>query len=97
MTDGRRARPAWDLGIGQFHVVGQLFRERSQAAPQDDRYRWLQFRAASDVPDRLFDHNSIPAMQADMKLAIDPAATARKPNRARSDLRFGASAPMPPI
>ena len=32
-----------------------------------------------------------------MKLAIVPAATARSPSRARSDLRLGASAPMPPI
>jgi len=39
----------------------------------------------------------IPAMQADMKLAIVPAATAFSPRRARSDLRLGASAPMPPI
>ena len=36
-------------------------------------------------------------MHADMKFAIDPAATARRPSRARSDFRFGASAPMPPI
>ena len=36
-------------------------------------------------------------MQADMKLAIVPAATAFNPRRARSDLRVGASAPMPPI
>ena len=30
-------------------------------------------------------------------MAMDPAATARIPKRARSDLRSGASAPMPPI
>ena len=32
-----------------------------------------------------------------MKFAMVPAATARNPSRARSDLRLGASAPMPPI
>ena len=46
---------------------------------------------------QLGDHTSIPAMQADMKLAMDPTATAFSPSRARSDLRLGASAPMPPI
>ena len=35
-------------------------------------------------------------MQADMKFAMVPAATARSPSRARSDLRDGASAPIPP-
>ena len=53
--------------------------------------------AALDVASGLVDHSSIPAMQADMKLAMVPAATARRPSRARSVLRFGASAPMPPI
>ena len=52
---------------------------------------------ARNAPFGFVDHSSIPAMQADMKLAIDPAATARSPSRARSDLRLGASAPMPPI
>ena len=36
-------------------------------------------------------------MQADMKFAMVPAATAFSPSRARSDLRLGASAPIPPI
>ena len=35
-------------------------------------------------------------MQADMKFAMVPAATAFIPNRARSDFLDGASAPMPP-
>jgi hypothetical protein len=39
----------------------------------------------------------MPAMQADMKLAIVPAATALNPSRAKSDLRVGARAPIPPI
>ena len=42
-------------------------------------------------------YNNIPAMQADMKFAMDPAITAFNPKRARSDLRLGASAPIPPI
>jgi Bacterial Ig-like domain (group 3) len=42
-------------------------------------------------------YNSMPAMQADIKLAIVPAATARNPSLARSLFRFGARAPMPPI
>src|SRR5436190_464282 len=41
-------------------------------------------------------HNNIPAMQADIKLAMVPAATAFNPRRATSDLRVGAKAPMPP-
>ena len=36
-------------------------------------------------------------MAADIRLAIVPASIARNPSRARSFLRFGASAPMPPI
>src|SRR5580698_9823203 len=42
------------------------------------------------------DHTSIPAMQADMKFAMVPHATSFIPSRARSDLRDGARAPMPP-
>src|SRR6476646_9484358 len=42
-------------------------------------------------------YNSMPAMQADMKLASVPTNMAFNPSRARSDLREGASAPMPPI
>ena len=36
------------------------------------------------------DHNSIPAMHADMKFAMVPAATAFIPSLARSDFRVGA-------
>ena len=53
--------------------------------------------AALDVTLGFLRHSNIPAMQADMKFAIVPAATAFNPSRARSDLRVGASAPMPPI
>src|SRR5438445_2814730 len=42
-------------------------------------------------------HSRIPANVADRKFASVPAIIARKPSRARSCLRSGASAPMPPI
>ena len=41
-------------------------------------------------------HSRIPAIVADRKLASVPASMARKPSRARSRFRSGASAPMPP-
>src|SRR5688572_13777094 len=48
---------------------------------------------------RLFEctHNKKPTMMAVTKLASVPASIARKPSRARSLRRVGASAPMPPI
>src|SRR5688500_2791209 len=48
---------------------------------------------------RLFEgtHNKKPTMMAVTKLASVPARIARKPRRARSLRRVGASAPMPPI
>ena len=42
-------------------------------------------------------HNRIPAIQAERKFARVPASIARKPSRARSAFRLGASAPIPPI
>src|SRR5207248_6340725 len=42
-------------------------------------------------------HSRIPASVADRKLASVPAIMARKPSRARSCLRSGTRAPMPPI
>ena len=39
----------------------------------------------------------MPAIEADIRLAIVPASIARTPSRASSPLLFGASAPMPPI
>src|SRR2546426_69437 len=42
-------------------------------------------------------HSSIPASVADRKLASVPASMARRPSRARSCLRLGARAPIPPI
>src|SRR3954453_7302021 len=42
-------------------------------------------------------YRSIPAIQADMKFARVPTIIALNPNLAKSDLRDGASPPMPPI
>jgi hypothetical protein len=39
----------------------------------------------------------IPAMVAVWKHASDPATIARKPSRAKSERRFGANDPKPPI
>src|ERR1051325_1297594 len=44
-----------------------------------------------------FRQSRIPASVAERKLASVPAIMARKPSRARSCLRSGARAPMPPI
>jgi hypothetical protein len=42
-------------------------------------------------------YNSIPAIDADIRLAMVPASMARIPRRASSPFLLGASAPMPPI
>ena len=86
-----------DLRVGNLRAFGQLVREGAQAAAEHHSEGRPQRRAAFDKRSGLFDHRSIPAMHADMKLAMLPAATARSPSRARSDFRLGASAPMPPI
>ena len=46
---------------------------------------------------QLHAYSSIPAIVAVRKLANVPASIARRPSRARSWRRSGASAPMPPI
>ena len=42
-------------------------------------------------------YSSMPAIEADIKLAIVPASMARTPSLANSPRLLGASAPMPPI
>jgi hypothetical protein len=42
-------------------------------------------------------YSSMPAMEADIMLAIVPASMARRPSRASSPFLLGANAPMPPI
>src|SRR5262245_53163910 len=76
-----RNRPTVDRRVRRFLPVFQRVGEAAQPAAQND----------SDAT-----HKNIPAMQAVMKLAMVPAATAFNPNRARSDLRVGARAPNPP-
>src|SRR3989440_1833542 len=82
---------------------------RSQTRPQDDRDARLERaepardgvsgRTDGTAPGSLLPvvHNSIPASVPDRKLASVPAIMARKPRRARSCLRSGTSAPIPPI
>ena len=67
------------------------------AAAEDNRHVRFERGACANVTDGVLDHSSIPAMHADMKLAMEPAATAFSPRRARSDFRFGARPPIPPI
>ena len=73
------------------------------AEPLPDDFRCFTNTARLASPARpacllsLHHHSRIPASVADRKLASVPAIIARKPRRARSCLRSGASAPMPPI
>ncbi len=87
-------------GISLLRNGGGIFSSESANPP-----RPLPSTTASRGPNRGFmdsmkaaaiAHSKIPAIQADMKFAIVPAATARSPRRARSDLRLGANAPIPP-
>ncbi len=102
MSRGGRYGPARNLGVGDGNRIGQFIGERAQSAAQHDGD--VRF-APGDAhgcrrPRAAFcqsGYKSMPAMQADMKFAMVPAATAFRPMRARSDLRLGASAPMPPI
>ena len=97
MPGGGRYRPAGNLGIRNRNRIGEFVGEGSQSAAE--HHREMRF-APGNVPDvchRFVHYNNMPAMQADMKFAMVPAATAFNPMRARSDLRLGASAPMPPI
>src|SRR4051794_29228310 len=89
--------PAGNIGVWDIDAIVQFVGERAEAAAQYDADGRLRSCVSLNVTSRFGDHSSIPAIQADMKFAIDPAATARSPKRARSDLRLGASAPMPPI
>ncbi len=97
MPHGGGYRPAGNLGIRNRNRVREFVGESAQSAAE--HHGDMRF-APGDVPDVCYcfvHYNNMPAMQADMKFAMVPAATAFKPMRARSDLRLGASAPMPPI
>src|SRR5262245_48795980 len=103
MTYRGRNWPSRYLGITDFDTILQFTRENAEAAAEHHSDGGAKVGPAFDQLGRFLNHtsvrfySSIPAMHADMKFARDPAATARNPSRARSDLRFGASAPMPPI
>src|SRR5258708_4620989 len=97
MTDGRGCRPSGDLRIRDLDAIGQLIGESAEPAAKHYGDARLTVYPGANECGRGVDHSSMPAMQADRKFAIVPAATAFKPRRARSDLRFGANAPMPPI
>src|SRR5690349_8738889 len=109
VTDDAGLGEAGDVRIGNAHGVLHFVAEKAEARPEHDR-RAGPARAqtaahrvggganlgfALDVL-RLA-HSSMPASVADRKFASVPAIMARKPSFARSCLRFGASAPMPPI
>ena len=98
---GRRRSNAGQPGISAYGISTRSASSSANAPrplPSTTATRGRSARAALDVSySASCDHSSIPAMQADMKLAMVPAATAFSPRRARSDLRVGASAPMPPI
>src|SRR5215471_2684628 len=97
VTHGGRSRPARNSLVWNVNAVRELIRERAEATAEHNANRRPRRDVALDVPNRFARHSIIPAMHADMKFAMVPAATARSPSRARSLLRVGASAPMPPI
>src|SRR5262245_29630383 len=97
MTDGSRRRPAWYIGVRYRNAVPEFLGKSAEAAAEHYSGTRPQRRAAFDELARFLVHKKIPAMQADIKLAMVPAITALNPSRARSGRRLGASAPMPPI
>ncbi len=81
VPDRRRRRPSRNIRVRRLQAILQGVRKRTQPAAEHH----------SDGV-----HSNIPAMHADMKLAMVPAATAFMPSLATSDFREGASAPIPP-
>src|SRR6185295_12577219 len=88
-----------DFGIGNGDGGDDFVREKTETGPQHDRYARLEpSETLADCLRRVLQgQRRIPANVADRKFASVPAIMARKPRRARSCLRSGASAPMPPI
>src|SRR6266853_85198 len=108
VADHAGLREAGNFGVGDAHRVLHFLGEEAQAGSQDDRHAGTALtqtpghgvRGGTDL--RFpgcgrFRHNNIPANVADKKFASVPAIIARNPSFARSCLRLGASAPMPPI
>src|SRR5437763_2143790 len=96
--------------IGNTNWIADLVGDEAESRSEHDRHS--RFELSKTIPDRLRRranitlppfpvplprHKSMPARVADKKLARVPAIMARNPSRARSCLRSGASAPIPPI
>src|SRR3954463_701222 len=96
-------REARDRAVGDPNWVGHLVGEKTKPRTEDDRDSGLELpqplfdRRGRGLRRALLHYNKMPASVADRKLASVPAIIARKPRRARSCLRSGARAPMPPI
>src|SRR5881296_2584075 len=99
-----------DLRVGNADRIAHGVRHGAEPRAQHDRHAGLELPEplrhgargffSRTLPPSLFPlprHNSIPASVADRKFASVPAIMARNPRRARSCLRSGASAPIPPI
>ena len=92
-----RLREAGDGAVWNTDRIGDFVGEKTQPRAEDDRDSGFQLAEA--FGDRLggLHHKRMPASVAERKFASVPAIIARNPRRARSCLRSGASAPMPPI
>src|SRR5690349_12416641 len=102
--DARRRKPG-NLGVGHAHRTLDGVGEGSEPRAEHDGDAGPEIAEAArdrgaggrDVGRRLARHSNSPASVAERKFASVPAIMARKPSRARSCLRSGASALMPPI
>ena len=103
--DGGLREPG-DLGVGDPLGVLEPAGQAPEPAAQDDGDLGNGAHPLADGPRGRLDsrgrlgagdgHRRMPAIVAERKLASVPAIMARKPSRARSRFRSGASAPMPP-
>src|SRR6266851_4356192 len=83
VSDGRRARPSGNIRIRDLYPIRKLVGESAEATAQHNAHCGTILDFSFEERFCLFKHQrSIPAMHADMKFAIDPAATAFKPMRA---------------
>ena len=87
----------FNIAVRDLDGVGDLFGESAKPASQHNADCGSRLGAIANGSNRCARQINIPAMQADIKFAIVPAATAFRPSRAKSDFRLGASAPIPPI
>src|SRR5580692_5322995 len=79
--------PAGDFAISEFVASLKFVCERAESAAKDYADRGTNRGPRFEVLFSFGNHRNIPAMHADIKFAMDPAATARSPSRARSDFR----------